>query len=40
MESTIFETFKLPSNGEIYEKPVNPEVTLRSMTTMEEMRRD
>ena len=37
--STIQETFKLPSNGQIYDKPINPEITLRSMTTMDELRR-
>ena len=36
---TISETFTLPSKGLIYDKPINPEITLRSMTTMEEMKR-
>lgn len=36
---TITEKFTLPSKGLIYEKPINPEVTLRSMTTMDELRR-
>lgn len=39
MESTIFETFKLPSEGMIYDNQINPNVTLRSMTTFEEMKR-
>lgn len=39
MESTIFESFVLPSKGLIYDKPINPNITLRSMTTMEEMKR-
>lgn len=37
--TTLFETFRLPSKGEIYDKKVNPEIKLRSMTTMEEMKR-
>ena len=36
---TINENFILPSNGLIYDPPVAPEITLRSMTTAEEMRR-
>ena len=39
MESTIYETFTLPSKGMVYSQPINPTVTLRSMTTMEEMKR-
>lgn len=39
MQSTIYESFTLPSKGMIYDKPVNPNVTLRSMTTLEEMKR-
>lgn len=39
MQSTIYESFTLPSKGMIYDKPVNPTVTLRSMTTLEEMKR-
>lgn len=39
METTIFENFVLPSGGAIYGTFVNPNVTLRSMTTMEEMKR-
>lgn len=38
-EATIFESFTLPSKGLIYNKEVNPHITLRSMTTMEEMKR-
>jgi len=37
--ATIFESFTLPSKGLIYNKEINPHVTLRSMTTMEEMKR-
>lgn len=37
--STIQETFTLPSKRQIYEKPINPEITLRSMTTMDELKR-
>lgn len=39
MKSTIYESFTLPSKGMIYDKPVNPSTTLRSMTTFEEMKR-
>lgn len=39
MQSTIYESFTLPSKGMIYDKDINPVVTLRSMTTMEEMKR-
>lgn len=39
MNGTIFETFELPSKGKLYDKEVNPKISLRSMTTMEEMRR-
>ena len=37
--SPIFETFTLPSHGKIYDVDVNPRIKLRSMTTMDEMRR-
>ena len=37
--STIYETFTLPSKGLVYDKPFDPRVTLRSMTTAEEMKR-
>ena len=37
--STIQETFTLPSKRQIYEKPINPEITLRSMNTMDELKR-
>jgi len=37
--ATIFESFVLPSKGLIYDREVNPHVTLRSMTTLEEMKR-
>ena len=36
---TIQETFTLPSKGQIYDKPINPDITLRSMTTMDELKR-
>ena len=36
---TIMEGYTLPSRGEIYEKPVNPQVELRSMTARDEMKR-
>ena len=38
-EYTIAESYTLPSKGLVYEKPVNPKVTLRSMTVEEEMKR-
>ncbi len=36
---TISETYTLPSQGKIYDKPVDAQVELRSMTTREELRR-
>lgn len=36
---TIQEGYVLPSGGKIYEKPVNPQIELRSMTVREEMKR-
>lgn len=39
MDSTFYESFTLPSKGLVYDKKVNPNITLRSMTTMEEMKR-
>lgn len=39
MQHTIYEGFELPSKGLIYDKPINPQVTLTSMTTAEEMQR-
>ena len=39
MDSPIYESFTLPSKGLVYTKPINPVVTLRSMTTLEEMKR-
>lgn len=39
MENAIYESFTLPSKGMIYSKPINPKVSLRSMTTIEEMKR-
>ena len=38
-EYTIAEQFTLPSKGLIYSKPINPVVSLRAMTTAEEMKR-
>lgn len=39
MDYTMAREFTLPSRGEIYNKPVNPLVKLRSMTVIEEMKR-
>lgn len=39
VDYTIHENFTLPSNGLIYDPPVAPEITLRSMNTSDEMRR-
>ena len=36
---TIWEDFELPSKGLIYDKVIDPKVSLRSMTTAEEMKR-
>ena len=36
---TISETFTLPSHGKIYSEPINPEIELRSMTTLDELKR-
>lgn len=36
---TVTGTYTLPSLGKVYDKTVNPNVTLRSMTTIEEMKR-
>jgi hypothetical protein len=36
---TIMEGYNLPSRGEIYDKPVNAHVELRSMTARDEMKR-
>ena len=36
---TISEQFTLPSKGLMYSRPVNPHISLRAMTTAEEMRR-
>jgi predicted RNA-binding Zn-ribbon protein involved in translation (DUF1610 family) len=38
-ETTIQETFTLPSKGKLYETEFDPKITLRSMTTMDEMKR-
>lgn len=37
--NTIWEDFELPSKGMIYDKPINPRISLRSMTVAEEMKR-
>jgi len=37
--TSIQETFVLPSHGKVYGEEFDPHVTLRSMTTLEEMRR-
>jgi hypothetical protein len=36
---TISESYALPSKGLIYDKPIDPNFTVRSMTTAEEMKR-
>lgn len=36
---TLTESYRLPSDGKLYGDKVNPEITLRSMTTVEEMKR-
>lgn len=36
---TISESYVLPSKGMIYDRPIDPNVTIRSMTTEEEMKR-
>lgn len=36
---TIANTFTLPSLGKVYDREINPQVTLRSMTTADEMKR-
>ena len=37
--STIYESFTLPSKGLVYDKEVDPRITLRPMKTIEEMER-
>lgn len=37
--NTIWEDFELPSKGMVYDKPINPRLSLRSMTVAEEMKR-
>ena len=37
--TNIQESFTLPSKGLIYDVPINPNLTMRSMTTCEEMKR-
>ena len=36
---TVGNIFTLPSKGEVYSRKINPQVTLRSMTTADEMKR-
>jgi len=36
---TISESYSLPSKGLMYDKPIDPDFTIRSMTTAEEMKR-
>jgi hypothetical protein len=36
---TIAESYTLPSQGKVYQKQINPNVKLRSMTTQDEMKR-
>ena len=36
---TIAERYTLPSHGLVYNRDVNPEIKLRSMTVRDEMRR-
>lgn len=36
---TVTEVVKLPSKGKVYDKPVEPEITLRAMTLNDEMKR-
>ena len=36
---TIGESYTLPSLGKVYEREINPEIKIRSMTTEEEMKR-
>ena len=37
--NTLWENFELPSKGKIYKTLINPNISLRSMTTAEEMQR-
>ena len=39
MDYSIAESYTLPSHGKIYATPITPEVKIRSMTTIEEMKR-
>ena len=38
-EFTIANEYTLPSQGKVYEREINPNFKLRSMTTVEEMKR-
>lgn len=40
MNNAVNETFSLPSKGQMYDTIFEPKVTLRSMTTMEELQRN
>ena len=37
--SSIIEEYKLPSHGKVYSKEINPEGTISSMTTEDEMKK-
>ena len=39
MEALIKETYTLPSLGKVYDEQIDPEITIRSMTMEEEMKR-
>ena len=39
MTYTIKEDFTLPSHGKLYDTQINDNISLRSMTTLEEMKR-
>lgn len=39
MSNSLQELFRLPSDGKVYDREVEPDITLRSMTTMEEKKR-
>ena len=39
MSVSIEESFRLPSEGKVYDKEINPDITLRSMTVLEEKKR-
>ena len=39
MDYTITESYTLPSLGKVYDREINPHIKLRSMTTLDEMKR-